>query len=417
MCSLTDQQIAFIENDIKVRGITSPDLSIDVLDHICCIIETKLDEYSKFDTVYQETILLFGERGLKEIQDETTRLLTFKNNNIMNSTMKISGYVSSLMILSGAFFKFNHWPGANLLMVLGMFLLAVLFLPLLIILKFKSSEENNRSIVLSSIAGVASLLLCCGIVFKILQWPYAQILTIAGGVLLVLGYLPIYFISVYKATSNKINATATVTLIIAGVGLFVAQSNLGLSRPVSDTFWRGIVESNQLLSHLKKENELFYTKLENKIIAGDSSKSIDSIRELKSNTDALVNYIDDMKIYLIANTEGLSEADAKKIQLDALRKSGGIEIIQSILFNKGSSKFSSTDLKIRIENYKHLIKSSSTTIDLSILETGMLEVFDKQVTWEQSNFDQLPIALVIFNLTRIELALKNIENSALIQLS
>jgi hypothetical protein len=417
MCSLTEQQIAFIENDIKVRGITSPDLSIDVLDHICCIIETKLDEYSKFDTVYQETILLFGERGLKEIQDETTRLLTFKNNNIMNSTMKISGYVSSLMILSGAFFKFNHWPGANLLMVLGMFLLAVLFLPLLIILKFKSSEENNRSIVLSSIAGVASLLLCCGIVFKILHWPYAQILTIAGGVLLVLGYLPIYFISVYKATTNKINATATVTLIIAGVGLFVAQSNLGLSRPVSDTFWRGIVESNQLLSHLKKENELFYTKLENKIIAGDSSKSIDSIRELKSNTDALVNYIDDMKIYLIANTEGLSEADAKKIQLDALRKSGGIEIIQSILFNKGSSKFSSTDLKSRIENYKHLIKASSTTIDLSILETGMLEVYDKQVTWEQSNFDQLPIALVIFNLNRIELALKNIESSALIHLS
>jgi hypothetical protein len=302
-------------------------------------------------------------------------------------------------------------------MVLGMFLLAVLFLPLLIILKFKSSEENNRSIVLSSIAGVASLLLCCGIVFKILHWPYAQILTIAGGVLLVLGYLPIYFISVYKATTNKINATATVTLIIAGVGLFVAQSNLGLSRPVSDTFWRGIVESNQLLSHLKKENELFYTKLENKIIAGDSSKSIDSIRELKSNTDALVNYIDDMKIYLIANTEGLSEADAKKIQLDALRKSGGIEIIQSILFNKGSSKFSSTDLKSRIENYKHLIKASSTTIDLSILETGMLEVYDKQVTWEQSNFDQLPIALVIFNLNRIELALKNIESSALIHLS
>ena len=79
MFSLTEEQIAFIENDIKVRGITSPDLSIDLLDHICCLIENKLDEYRNFDTVYQETILLFGKNGLKEIQDETNRLLTFKH--------------------------------------------------------------------------------------------------------------------------------------------------------------------------------------------------------------------------------------------------------------------------------------------------------------------------------------------------
>ncbi len=113
MFSLTEEQIAFIENDIKVRGITSPDLSIDLLDHICCLIENKLDEYRNFDTVYQETILLFGKNGLKEIQDETNRLLTFKHYYTMNKTMKISGYVSSLMILFGAFFKFNHWPGAS----------------------------------------------------------------------------------------------------------------------------------------------------------------------------------------------------------------------------------------------------------------------------------------------------------------
>ena len=52
MFSLTEEQIAFIENDIKVRGITSPDLSIDLLDHICCLIENKLDEYRNFDIVY-----------------------------------------------------------------------------------------------------------------------------------------------------------------------------------------------------------------------------------------------------------------------------------------------------------------------------------------------------------------------------
>jgi hypothetical protein len=64
MLSLTEEQVAFIENDIKVRGITSPDLSIDLLDHICCLIEHELDEYRNFEAVYQKTLLLFGDQGL-----------------------------------------------------------------------------------------------------------------------------------------------------------------------------------------------------------------------------------------------------------------------------------------------------------------------------------------------------------------
>jgi hypothetical protein len=146
MLSLTEEQIAFIENDIRVRGITSPDLSIDLLDHICCLIENELDEYRNFETVYQQTLLLFGEKGLKEIQDETNRLLTFKHYYFMNATMKISGYVSSLMILIGSIFKIQHWPGANVMILVGVFFLTVLFLPILFILKFKSTDEDNSDI-------------------------------------------------------------------------------------------------------------------------------------------------------------------------------------------------------------------------------------------------------------------------------
>lgn len=415
MFSLTEQQIAFIENDIKVRGISSPDLSIDLLDHICCLIEDTLDEYKTFETVYQETILLFGEKGLKEIQDETNRLLTFKHHHIMNKTMKISGYISSLMILFGAYLKFQHWPGASFLLQVGVLFLTVVFLPLLFILKFKSSAENNRSVVLSIIAGVASLMLCFGVLFKLMHWPYAQTLTIAGAVLLIFGYLPIYFISVYKNTTNKINATATVILIIAGVGLFVAQSNYGIPRPVSDSFWRGVIESDQLLSFIKNENKTIYENYDKKTEVRDSLKSSNAIHLLKSKTDELIGYIDEMKVKLLSATEQISEADARKIKLDDLRTSSGEEIIHSILFENSNSKYTAAELKNRIEDYKQLIKPNSSKIDLSLLETGTLTVYDGQVSWEQSNFDQLPISLVVFNLTRMELAIKNTESAVLSQ--
>lgn len=417
MFSLTEQQIAFIEKDIKVRGVTSPDLNIDLLDHICCLIEVNLDEHGNFETVYQETLLLFGEKGLKEIQEETNRLLTFKHYYIMNSTMKISGYVSSLMILSGAFFKFKHWPGDEALMQLGVFFLAVLFLPLLFILKFKSTAENNRSIVLSMIAGVASGLLCFGVLFKIMHWPYTQMLTVTGCLLLILGYLPIYFISIYKNTTNKINATATVIIIIAGVGLFVAQSNSGMPTPVSDSFWRGLTESDQLLSFIKKENQTFYETIDKKAVVGDSLKSINSVHLLKSKTDELVDYIDEMKVKIISASEQISEEDARKLKLDHLRTSGGEDIIHSILFDNTNSKYSAAELKNKIENYKHFVNANSNSIDLSILETGMLNRHDEQVSWEQSNFDQLPTGLVVLNLIRIELAIKNTESAVLSQLN
>ncbi len=416
MFSLTEEQIAFIENDIKVRGITSPDLSIDLLDHICCVIENELDGYRNFDTVYQETLLLFGEKGLKEIQDETNRLLTFKHYYIMNSTMKISGYISSLMILSGAFFKFNHWPGANALMLVGVFLLTVLFLPLLFILKFKESAESNRSVALSITGFVAAFLICIGIFFKIMHWPGAQFMIISGGVLLLLGYLPIYFISIYKNTTNKLNSTATVILIIAGVSLLSTETWIsGIPRTTSDSFWRGVTESNDLLNFSIQENDKRYEKVAKQLSTDSSSRKSESILQLKSATDELMTYTKKMKAFLISKTEGISEAEAEKIKLDALRTAGGGGL-PDILFGEPSSPYSAKQLQNKIESYKQVVEKIAPSTDLNRLNTGNFMMYGEEVSWEQSNFNQLPIALIIFNIIRIELGIIATESAALNQI-
>ncbi|MCC6838165.1 MAG: hypothetical protein IT234_06480 [Bacteroidia bacterium] len=410
MLSLTEEQIAFIENDIKIRGITSPDLSIDLLDHICCLMENELDEYRNFDTVYQDVLSRFGEKGLKEIQLETNRLLTFKHYYIMNSTMKISGYVSSLLILSGAIFKFNHWPGASIMMVTGVFFLTVLFLPLLFILKFKSTAESNRSILLSTIAFVSALAISSGVLFRIMHWPGARILTVTGCALLVLGYLPVYLLSVYKNTTNKINATATIILIIAGAGLFVVESGTGLTREVSDSFWRGVTENQDLLKFIKSENSKTYELI--KKDTGSISKSkIENVLKLEKAGNTLSDFISAMRTNLIAATENISKADAQTISIDALRTGGGSTIIQSIVENEGL--YHSSKLKEQIEHFKNEIRSINPEIDLSTLNTDQINIYGETVPWEQANFNKLPIPLVIFNLNRIELAAKTVESTTL----
>ncbi|MBL7888147.1 MAG: hypothetical protein JNL24_01270 [Bacteroidia bacterium] len=410
MFSLTEEQIAFIENDIKIRGITSPDLSIDLLDHICCLIENELDEYRNFDAVYQDVLSRFGEKGLKEIQLETNRLLTFKHYYIMNSTMKISGYVSSLLILAGAIFKFNHWPGASIMMVTGMFFLTVLFLPLLFILKFKSTAESNRSILLSTIAFVSAIAISSGVLFRVMHWPGARILTVTGCALLVLGYLPVYLLSVYKNTTNKINATATIILIIAGAGLFIVESGTGLTREVSDSFWRGVTENQDLLNFIKSENSKTY-ELIKKDTGSVSQSKIENVLKLEKAGATLSEYISSMRTNLIAATENISKADAQNISIDALRSSGGSTIIQSI--TEGGDQFNSTKLKEQIEQFKSEIRSINPNIDLSTLNTDQITVYGEVIPWEQANFNKLPIPLVIFNLNRIELAAKTVESTTL----
>ena len=417
MLSLTEEQIAFIEKDIRVRGITSPDLSIDLLDHICCLIENELDEYRNFEIVYQQTLLLFGEKGLKEIQDETNRLLTFKHYYFMNSTMKISGYVSSMLILIGSFFKFQHWPGANVMIVVGVFFLATLFLPLLFILKFKSTEENNRSIVLSIIGFISSLLICVGILFRILHWPGARIMIIIGCVLLLLGYLPIYILSIYKNTTNKINATATIILIIAGVGLIVTESGTGLSKTTSDSFWRGVTESNELLKFNINESKKNYQI----ILAKQNTDSIKvmKLKALQLATDTIIQFTTNMKAYLISKTEeGLTQAQAEKINLDILRSSGYGDVLTEMLLSEGNAKslYTAQALKVKIENYKQKIDRLSPNVDLNNLNTNKIMVYGEQVDWAISNFEKLPLPLVIYNLIRIELSIKAVESAALFQI-
>jgi hypothetical protein len=419
MFSLTEEQIAFIENDIKIRGITSPDLSIDLLDHICCLIENTLDGYRNFDTVYQETLLLFGEKGLKEIQDETNRLLTFKHYTIMNKTMKISGYISSVMILLGAYLKFQHWPGASMLLIVGTFFFTVLFLPLLFILKFKSSAESNRSIVLSIIGFVAAMLICFGMLFRIMHWPGAKMEIILGCALLIMAYLPVYFISVYKNTTDKINATATVIFIIAAVGLIVTETSMGIPKPTSDTFWRGVTESNDLLNFTTQESNNVYAKLETTMISDSAKAKREHMLELKKTTDDLMKYIHEMKVFLIANVESISEADAEKLNLDALRTEGDPNyVLPGLLLDPEhtSPEYTAEKLKNKLDAYKQALAKITPDVNLANLNTGNINVYGEEVSWEQSNFDQLPIPLVVYNIIRIELSVKTTEQAALNQL-
>jgi len=124
---ITEAHIEYIQKDIMQRGIVLNDLAESLLDHICCSIEN--DNENDFDCAYAKAIHTFGEEGLLKIQDDTIFLLTINRKITMQRSMYIMGYLAVFLATTGLLFKLMHWPGANIMLVSGIALLNLGFLP------------------------------------------------------------------------------------------------------------------------------------------------------------------------------------------------------------------------------------------------------------------------------------------------
>ncbi|HNP18398.1 MAG TPA: ABC transporter permease [Fulvivirga sp.] len=77
--TLTEEHINYIIKDIAYRGIVDEDLGEELVDHICSLVEGKMETGMRFIEAYDLTIKGFGsESRLQELQDQTIK---YSNNN------------------------------------------------------------------------------------------------------------------------------------------------------------------------------------------------------------------------------------------------------------------------------------------------------------------------------------------------
>lgn len=134
---LNDEQIEFIQEDLRRRGVKMNSLADSLLDHICCAIEHHAGD--NFHSVYEDVIKLFGRDGIVKIQEETIILINYKKETIMKKAMFSFGYSAAFLCTTGLLFKIQHWPMASIMLVLGIALLNFGFLPLYFIDRYRKS--------------------------------------------------------------------------------------------------------------------------------------------------------------------------------------------------------------------------------------------------------------------------------------
>ncbi len=290
MYSLSEQQIERILNDIRARGVKTESVQLNLLDHICCIVERELEPDGDFESFYQQTLKTFYRHRLSEIEEEAELLLTYKNYYTMKKAMITSGGLSALLLTVGIFFKFMHWPGASINLVCGITMFSLMFLPLVFLLKVR---ENTvlRDRIIYALGTVAAMLFSMAILFKIMYWPGANVMGVSVVVLMGCVFLPIYFVSGIRNAETKLNTIVTSVLVVAGCGLFLSLVRIPAKthqQHVTDT--RNYVRTQRILE--TEQRQLQY----------DNKGAVFTV----ANSKAVNDLCEQLKAYLIERETGMA---------------------------------------------------------------------------------------------------------------
>ena len=193
------EQVSLLVN----RSVSMHTLRVELLDHLCCHIEAQLDLGISFEAALNEAILQLSPEGLTAVEERTVFLLTFKKQLTMKKLLYFSGFLTSLFTLTGFVFRTMKWPGASQFWFLGNCFLLFSMIFILVIFKRNYAFINGNARVRSLSGAIGGLIAATGSIFKFLHYPGANVLFIIGSAILIFVFLPILFIQLYKNDAGQ----------------------------------------------------------------------------------------------------------------------------------------------------------------------------------------------------------------------
>ncbi len=196
---LTEEQENRIIDIVDSQGLKLESLRDDIVDHLCCVVESEMDQGKLFEASLNSAIIELAPNGLINIERKTFFLLNSKRIIIMKKFMYLIGFVGALTLTVGITFKILWYPGANKLFTVGFLLLLLVFVPMLAFDKYKVAIAKALSERLKIVLGcVSGIIVGLSGLFKFMHWPGAEILLLAGSFIFAVGFLPFLFFTMYK---------------------------------------------------------------------------------------------------------------------------------------------------------------------------------------------------------------------------
>ena len=198
MAELSDATYDVIVQRVTVT-ITDVQLQSELIDHCCCTVEELMNLGMPCEEAIDLAFLRLAPEGLHEIEDAFNHIQTPLILTIMKKTVYFSGFVATFCILIGVMFKIMHWPGASAILVTGNLSLTVCLLAILFGLLTSKTTFPRLTYSRNLFGVVGGMLVASGVFFKIMHWPGASILLVLGMFLITFIFLPIFFWQLYRS--------------------------------------------------------------------------------------------------------------------------------------------------------------------------------------------------------------------------
>ena len=75
---LSDEQEEMVRNCVEEQGLKLKTLSDDIIDHLCCVIESRLKIGNSFDELLHNAMAELAPNGLIDLEHKTIFLLSAK---------------------------------------------------------------------------------------------------------------------------------------------------------------------------------------------------------------------------------------------------------------------------------------------------------------------------------------------------
>jgi len=388
MIVLSEEQVQYILTDLEQKGIRIEELRLSLLDHICCVLEEELHDPEDFRSQYEHVLPRFFRKELSEIQEETELLIRFKNYYAMKRTMLISAGFTAFTFITGAFFKVMHYPGANVLILASIIVLSFLFLPILFVFKIKETSSARERITLA-IATIFGIMISLSSLFKLLHWPYANVLWLTSLGLLFFGFLPIFFFGGIRNKDTKFNTIISSVLILVAIGLLFALTQLRSSK------WTDYTDMKADIALMEVANFIPDTLRTSPQVINKADELCQQIGTLRKNL-----------------RDHMAENGGSNSEEFILLRDMGKDINTTHRFFFTDAEAPRSELLKLTESLNAFTRELPKEVieQLSILNTEKRKRYEEEneqmISWEEEHFSHVTLAVALRNLTTLQLAVK-----------
>ena len=226
----------------------------------------------------------------------------------MKNFTYVFGLTSAILTIIGSLFKKMHWPGAGILITVGMVLIVLVFLPLYFVTNHREQAEKKNPVY--AIVGYLTIaLLLAGATFKIMHWPGAGMMLYASIGFLLIGFVPLYVVNVFQRSGKEKANLPYVVMLLVGIACVMLMGNINMSKDLLDVYLEESMSNEERVEEVQERTARLLEVAQDSAHL-DQLATISQIHNQARDLQVMVNGMQEGMIAFVGQP-GTSIADVK----------------------------------------------------------------------------------------------------------